>query len=130
MIFLIFFTHFLMYKRKALWQFHQIHHYPQQLSMLSNARSHPIDTAIGFVVSTFVFAIVISIISPINISLSASPSSLGEVSGILAFPTFLGFLNHSKLPIGYGFMEYIFLSPRSHLAHHSRDIVGKILDKH
>jgi sterol desaturase/sphingolipid hydroxylase (fatty acid hydroxylase superfamily) len=123
--------HFIMHNSKSLWYFHQIHHYPRQITIISTLRAHPVDAIFLSIIPSILMSIILALITPFQISLASSPTLISD-TGLLFFififlPGILNFFSHSKLPIGYGKFEYVFLSPNSHLVHHARDISGKNL---
>lgn len=126
--FFTFLGHYALHKIPLLWCFHQIHHYPEQMTIISTVREHPICTIFISTLPSIAMSLIISIIIPFEISIASSPSSIldnGLIFSILTLPTIFAYFNHSKFPISFGKFEYIFLSPNSHLVHHSKHIVGK-----
>ena len=126
--FFIFLGHYALHRVPLLWCFHQIHHYPEQMTIISAVREHPVCTLFISTLPAIAMSLIISIFIPYEISIAASPNSIldkGFVFSIITFPSIFAYFNHSKFPINYGMLEYVFLSPNSHLVHHSKHIVGK-----
>jgi sterol desaturase/sphingolipid hydroxylase (fatty acid hydroxylase superfamily) len=129
--FFLYCGHYFLHTRKSLWCFHQVHHYPQQMSLISTLRAHPVDAIFMGYIPGILLSLVLSLLMPFDISLSTSPNLIADSGALVlifvVIPGTLNFFSHSRLPISYGKMEYVFLSPNSHLVHHSRDISGKNL---
>ena len=92
---------------RFLWAFHTTHHSPEQLTFATFNRFHPVEVAIGDIVS---FALL---------------SVLGaDFSGwvlIYLISTFFGEIQHSQIPWSLGPLRRIIVSPRFHAYHHSPD---------
>lgn len=122
--------HYLLHKVDFLWPFHQVHHYPRQLTIIAQIRAHPIDGLLMGVLPLSIMSVVVSIVTPYDPSIT-SPSSLLEESNILyimliTFPGVLGVFNHTALPLTYGkYLGKIFISPMAHMVHHSRIVINK-----
>ena len=124
------FGHYLLHKIDFLWPFHQIHHYPRQLTIIATLRAHPIDGLFLGLLPISLMSVVVSLITPFDPSIS-SPSSILEKSNVLyilliTFPGILAIFNHTGLPLTYGkYLGKIFISPMAHMIHHSRLVVNK-----
>lgn len=122
--------HYLSHKNKILWQFHKIHHYPKQLSILSSYRSHPIDDLFAFFIPNFFASIIIAAALGIEVSLEDPMRLLDKNSMVYAIffliPTFLSKFNHIPLPISYGkYLNMLYVCPRTHHLHHSALVINK-----
>jgi sterol desaturase/sphingolipid hydroxylase (fatty acid hydroxylase superfamily) len=112
-------THYLNHKVKALWEFHKVHHAARFLLPITNRRVHPVQ---GLFDDT-------ALLLPIGIWLGfisyafRMPMEDDVVLGMDAFffSSLLSFyhLRHSHIPMSYGWLENIFLSPAQHQLHHS-----------
>lgn len=89
-----------------LWPIHAIHHSSTTLTWLSTERFH----IFNHVISSFISIIVVTIF-------------FGPVAAIYSslLRRFYNFFIHSNVRIDYGPLNYIFVSPRFHHWHHSRD---------
>jgi sterol desaturase/sphingolipid hydroxylase (fatty acid hydroxylase superfamily) len=113
-----FLLHKLMHKFDFLWRIHQLHHSASTLTPLTTLRLHPLESLLYQVRS--------SLIHGIGAGLSFfyfgfqldSWQIWGATVWVLVF-NFLGAnLRHSQIPLSYGLLEKIFISPAMHQAHH------------
>ncbi len=116
-----FFLHYLMHEIPFLWKFHRTHHTATSLTPFTLHRNHPVEVllaqmrnviSLGFISGTFIFLF------------------NKQIGGIdILGVNFLGFLfnflgsnlRHSHIFLGYGPLEYIFISPAQHQIHHAKD---------
>ena len=128
--FSVWWGHYLLHKVDFLWPFHQVHHYPRQLTIIATLRAHPIDGLFLGLLPISLMSIVVSILTPFDPSITG-PSSFLEDNNLLyilliTFPGILAIFNHTGLPITYGkYLGKIFISPMAHMIHHSRLVVNK-----
>ena len=92
---------------KYLWPFHAIHHSPQQMDWLSNERNHPVNSVVKGVLS--ITALVLCGFSP------------EVVSAHMVVRRYYSLFLHVNVPISYGVLNYVFVSPLMHRWHHSND---------
>ncbi len=116
---LLFFRDVLIYVRhrlfhgRRLWPFHAVHHSSTQVNWLSTVRFHPGEALIEVSINLLLFA-------------ALMPSQ----DAILISATVMGFYDyfiHSDIPLSYGFLNYVLVSPTFHRWHHSTD--SKARDK-
>lgn len=117
-----FFHHRGMHKIPWLWRFHQLHHSARILTPVTLYRIHPVESALA------------TIRNSVSLGLSAgfflyffdAEFSLVTLAGV----NFFGFtfnllgsnLRHSHIPISFGALERIFISPKQHQIHHSNQV--------
>jgi sterol desaturase/sphingolipid hydroxylase (fatty acid hydroxylase superfamily) len=105
--FVMYWLHRAQHRIRFLWAFHTTHHAPSQLTFATFLRFHPIEVALGDVVSYGVLAL------------------LGtEFTGLVAVylvTTFLGEVQHTQIPWRMGPLRWIFVTPRFHAFHHSAE---------
>jgi sterol desaturase/sphingolipid hydroxylase (fatty acid hydroxylase superfamily) len=119
--FIRFIHHYLMHKIPWLWKFHKTHHSATTLTPLTLYRTHPIESAIATVRNSFSLSIATSFF----VFLFQSELTMVTLFGV----NFFGFLfnllgsnlRHSHIPISFGALENIFISPKQHQIHHSAD---------
>ncbi|MCB0392164.1 MAG: sterol desaturase family protein [Bdellovibrionales bacterium] len=117
--FLRFFQHYLMHKVSFLWHFHQVHHSATYLTPITLYRMHPVENLISafrriggqtFVFGSFMF-------------IFGSSVNVYDIIGVNAISFVANFalsnLRHSPLPISFGLLEKVFISPAQHQLHHS-----------
>lgn len=115
-----FFTHMLLHKVPALWEFHKFHHSAESLTPLTVTRAHPVEGLIFTIRSALVQGISIGLF----IYLFGNEIGLITIFGVNAFVVFfhgLGSnLRHSHIPIRYPkAVEIVLMSPAQHQLHHS-----------
>lgn len=119
--FLRFFHHFLMHKVPYLWRFHRVHHSARVLTPITLYRTHPVESAIATLrnslslgVATGVFLFCFD--GRFNVVTFFGVNVLGFTFNLLGAN-----LRHSHIPLSFGFFERVFISPKQHQIHHSRD---------
>jgi sterol desaturase/sphingolipid hydroxylase (fatty acid hydroxylase superfamily) len=114
-----FFTHYLFHRIKFLWKFHQIHHSATVMTPLTLHRSHPLESVSMFFRNILTHAFTTALF----IYFFRSHISALEILGVNALGMMFNFslsnLRHSHVPISFGRLESIFLSPLQHQIHHS-----------
>jgi sterol desaturase/sphingolipid hydroxylase (fatty acid hydroxylase superfamily) len=117
--FLRFAHHVIMHKVPFLWTIHKTHHSATTLTPLSLYRIHPIESLIANIRNS----LSLGVSSAILMWYFADQVSLMTLFGVNAFGFFanslFGNLRHSHIPISFGLLEYIFISPKQHQIHHS-----------
>jgi sterol desaturase/sphingolipid hydroxylase (fatty acid hydroxylase superfamily) len=112
-------SHFRDHKIKVLWEFHKVHHAAQFLIPITNRRVHPVqelfdDTtlllAVGLGLGAITYLAGLRIEDNVVLGMDA-----------YFFANLLSFyhLRHSHIPMAYGWLENVFLSPAQHQLHHS-----------
>jgi sterol desaturase/sphingolipid hydroxylase (fatty acid hydroxylase superfamily) len=114
-----FFTHYIFHKVPFLWRFHRVHHSAEVLTPITLHRSHPVESVIMFFRNILTY----SISTAIFIYLYRTQLSGYEILGVnalgLSFNFALSNLRHSHVPVKFGALESIFISPYQHQLHHS-----------
>jgi sterol desaturase/sphingolipid hydroxylase (fatty acid hydroxylase superfamily) len=112
-------THYLDHKFKFLWEFHKVHHAATFLIPITNRRVHPVqglfdDTVLLVAVGLWLGMITYFVGLPIKDNVMLGMDAY-------FFANLLSFyhLRHSHIPLSYGWLENIFLSPAQHHLHHS-----------
>ena len=116
-----FIQHYLMHKVPFLWKLHKLHHSAEVLTPITLNRIHPLEMILGM--SRTILATAVS--SSLFIYAFQVPLHGLDILGVNA----LGFMfnslganfRHSQLPISFGILEYIFISPLQHQLHHSKN---------
>lgn len=111
---------------RLFWQFHKVHHYSEQLNMLIGARFHPVNSLLTGTFGTFAMAVGVSLVTNYTgfglvADLNGMASAYWWFWPVVAIPTFGGRFVHSHVPITYGWLDYIFVSPAMHIVHHARN---------
>lgn len=121
--FLRFLHHMLMHRIPLLWEFHKFHHSARVLTPLTLYRLHPVESMLA----TIRNSISLGLTTGIFVSFFDSSLNLVTLLGVNAFGftfNFLGSnLRHSHIPVSFGWLECVFISPKQHQIHHSRDAI-------
>lgn len=94
----------------GLWPVHAAHHSDPEMTWLTLARFHPVNRVITTVISAAVLTL---------LGLPAWAIALNAV-----VRHFYGYFIHADLPLGYGPVGRILVSPAMHHWHHARDVTG------
>lgn len=92
---------------RRLWKFHAIHHSSEQVNWLSTVRFHPIEAMIEVGLNLSLFAL-----------LGPSTDAVIFCSLLIGF---YDFFIHADLPLTFGPLRFILVSPVYHRWHHSTD---------
>lgn len=117
--FLRFFHHWCMHKVPFLWRFHQTHHSAKILTPITLYRAHPVEILIATIRNSLSAGLAVGFF----VYLFESQVSYFQILSVNLFGftfNFLGSnLRHSHIPISFGWLENIFISPKQHQIHHS-----------
>jgi len=116
-----FLAHYLAHRLPVLWEFHKVHHSAEVLILPTVVRSHPVDELCLFLAIASSNALVDAAffyLCPMGVT---EVTILGvEAYFIFYFLTFYP-LRHSHLPLRFGALESVLMSPAMHQLHHSAD---------
>jgi len=119
--FLRFIQHYFMHKVPALWEIHKVHHSAHTLNPMSLYRVHFVEVGISSLRRIFGT----TVLTCTMFVLSTQTISGYQIAGALAFNFVFnvlgGNLRHSHIPLSFGFLERIFISPMQHQIHHSKN---------
>lgn len=119
--FVRFFVHWLSHRWQWLWKLHSVHHSARVLTPITLFRSHPLESAI----STIRNSVVMGLSTGVFIFIFEAPMSVFTLLGINVFGFVFNLLGsnlrHSQIPLSFGVLEGIFISPKMHQIHHSRN---------
>ncbi len=118
----IYLGHLALHKVPLLWTFHKVHHAAERLTPLTAVRQHPVDVV--------VVGLGIGLVSAPWIALwtwmtGSAPTQLAIAGlNVVTFVFYVtGYhLRHSNIPLSYGPLERVFISPTMHQIHHSAAI--------
>ncbi len=121
--FLRFLHHYLMHKIPFLWKLHRTHHSAKILTPISLYRIHPLESAMSTLRNSLSTGLAIGLF----IFLFDSQFSIITVFGINLFGFLFNLLGsnlrHSHIPLSFGVLEWVFISPKQHQIHHSANPV-------
>ncbi|MEO0337424.1 MAG: sterol desaturase family protein, partial [Pseudomonadota bacterium] len=113
--------HKLMHQVPFLWEFHKVHHSALNLTPLTLYRLHSFELALASlrrISTTLVTALCVLLLTDQMLS---PAQILGVTALSFVFNLFGANLRHSEIPIRFGFLEKIFISPFLHQIHHSNN---------
>lgn len=114
--------HYLSHRSALLWQFHQVHHSADSLSLLTAFRVHPVDSLVFYNIVAMVMGVAGGLVG-FALGPAAGPLTVGG-NNVLVFAgaVLLTHLHHSHLWIILrGRAGRLLLSPAHHQIHHSSD---------
>ena len=119
--FLRYLHHYLMHKIPLLWNLHKTHHSAKILTPISLYRTHPLESAMATLRNSLSTGVSVGIFiytfeSHFNVITLFGVNFFGFLFNLLGSN-----LRHSHIPISFGYMEKIFISPKQHQIHHSTD---------
>ncbi len=107
--FLMYWSHRLKHDWDWFWITHEYHHSSTRITLLTDFRVHPLDYIVHFTLT----ALLLKIFFPGDLQNS------WMFAWIMVVP---GFLAHSRIDTGFGFIgRYFIVSPRYHHLHHSKN---------
>lgn len=113
--------HFLMHKVPFLRELHRTHHSALVLTPLTLFRAHPLEALLASFRNILSLGTTLALFS----FLSQKPIHGWDILGVnifgFLFNGLLANLRHSPVPISFGLLEYLFISPRMHQVHHSNN---------
>jgi sterol desaturase/sphingolipid hydroxylase (fatty acid hydroxylase superfamily) len=98
-------AHWIRHKVGPLWHIHAVHHSETDLNPAAHFRNHPFDP----VAASLIRYLPVTILG----------GSVWTGTFLFYFETLWGTFVHSDLPIGFGPLKYIFVTPPFHRIHHS-----------
>lgn len=114
-----FYHHYLMHKFRFLQIFHRTHHSAKVLTPLTLLRAHPIEMIIAQLRNGIIYSVTLTL----SIFLFPGPLSAWDILGVNVFGFLFNFLGsnlrHTSIDLSFGYLEYVFISPRMHQYHHS-----------
>ncbi|MCC6138396.1 MAG: sterol desaturase family protein, partial [Bdellovibrionaceae bacterium] len=117
--FLRFFHHWGMHRVPFLWELHKTHHSARLLTPVTLYRTHPLESAMATIRNSISTGVAVGLF----IFFFNSRYSLFTVFSVNVFGFVFNLLGsnlrHSHIPMGFGYLEYIFISPKQHQIHHS-----------
>ena len=116
-----FLFHYAGHKTPLFWSLHKVHHSAEALSPFTAARGHPIDTLLGGSIS-FVWRTLVVGVALYVTGGAFTPIAL-TILGLLGMATLIqDALNHSHVPLSYGWFNRLWVGPLFHHVHHSADL--------
>lgn len=108
--FFYYWLHRLFHVFPPFWAVHRFHHSAEEFSVFTSVRTHPIEIAFDVLVT-----------AAVPIALFGAPG--GAAAALFIGIRLISTLHHSKFESDWGWVgRWVFVSPRTHLIHHSRDV--------
>ena len=103
--FAIFFSHWVRHKIAPLWHIHAVHHSETALNPATLFRQHPLDPVASAAI--------------VYIPLALLGGSIWAGTLVVVFNVVWGMYTHSDLPMTWGSLRYVLITPAYHRVHHS-----------
>lgn len=113
--------HYLMHNITFLRNFHRLHHSAEVLTPLTLFRAHPVEVFLAQLRNVLITSL------SLTLSVFLFPENLKaiDILGVNLFGMLFNLLGsnlrHSSIALSFGWLEYLFISPRMHQIHHSQD---------
>ncbi len=101
-------THRLLHRVPALWEFHKVHHSVEQMGFAAHLRYHWMENVVYRSIEYIPLALI--------------GIGLRDFFIIHIFTLAVGHFNHSNFKLNMGPLKYIFNNPQMHIWHHAYDI--------
>ena len=115
-----FLTHLVMHRIPLLWRIHRLHHTATTLTPFTVFRTHPVEALINFARSI----VALGVVSGVFIWALGPQLQVWDILGVNALGFVLTFagsnLRHSHIPLHFGPLERVLISPAQHQLHHSK----------
>jgi len=115
-----FLTHVAMHRNDFFWRFHRLHHSATILTPFTVFRTHPVESLINYLRSI----LSLGVVSGAFIWMFGPQLQVWDILGVNALGFALTFagsnLRHSHIPLHFGWLECILISPAQHQLHHSK----------
>jgi hypothetical protein len=110
-----------MHNSPVLWAFHKVHHSAEHLTPLTLYRLHFVELFLASARRMATTLITTTVILLLSSQFLQPWEILGVTALSAAFNLFAANLRHSHIPIRFGALETIFISPFLHQIHHSKN---------
>ena len=101
-------THRLLHRVPALWEFHKVHHSVKQMGFAAHLRYHWMENVVYRTIEYLPLALI--------------GIGLRDFFIIHIFTLAVGHFNHSNFKLNLGLLKYIFNNPQMHIWHHAYDL--------
>lgn len=114
-----FLWHYLEHKVPFLWELHKVHHSADSLNPLTNSRAHSFMPAIQFAMNGFVSGVPFGLLMYFYGFGFVELLTISAISNKILTVVTLDALRHSHVPLRFGLLERVIISPSMHQIHHS-----------
>jgi sterol desaturase/sphingolipid hydroxylase (fatty acid hydroxylase superfamily) len=112
-------AHLLQHRIPLLWEFHKVHHSAEVLNPLTSRRFHPVDEIMSQIFSAAGMGIVLGLFGYLFNIPAQALLDLTLAAYFVVELICLRHLRHSHIPLGFGPLDYLLVSPLQHQLHHS-----------
>ena len=113
--------HYAGHKVPLLWTLHQVHHSTDALSPFTAVRGHPVDTVLGVIVGSAWRAVSVGV--ALYFTGGAFTATAISLFAILSLASLVqAALNHTHVPLCYGWFNRLWVGPSFHQIHHSAEL--------
>lgn len=115
-----FLAHWCQHRIPFLWEFHKVHHSATTLNPLTNNRSHPVDLMLISNLTGLLVGVAVGVAGYLSNSTLDDTTIVWINATVVAAPLILENFQHSHIPISFGRLDHVFMSPLMHQIHHSK----------
>jgi sterol desaturase/sphingolipid hydroxylase (fatty acid hydroxylase superfamily) len=117
--FTLFFSHMMQHRIPVLWEFHKIHHSATNLNPLTSVRFHPVEFNVDLALEGAAFSVVLGVAAYFyNLNIIDLAGIAANILFLVNF-VILAPLQHSNVPISFGYFDRFVITPTLHHLHHS-----------
>lgn len=117
--FFVWVLHYGMHKVPLMWSIHRVHHSAEALGLTALLHTHPTENMLVAITSTAVGGIFGGIVIYLTGVANIHPLVIQMLAAYFAWEVITGVFEHSHIPISFGWLDRIFISPVLHQIHHS-----------
>lgn len=114
--------HYLLHHNRFLAPVHRMHHSADVLTPFTLFRSHPLEMILSHIRYLLVYSITTGGFLYLFNDVFDFPKILGVTFFVFVSNVLGANLRHSNIPIGFGWLERIIISPKQHQMHHSVEL--------
>jgi sterol desaturase/sphingolipid hydroxylase (fatty acid hydroxylase superfamily) len=116
-----YFIHYCLHKVPFLWGIHRVHHSAEALTLFTSARAHPVEFVLFGVFREGSGGIGGGVALYLT-GTSLSPATAAILLSVVLIMVLLNLLQHCHVPISFGWLNYLLVSPIMHQIHHSAEV--------
>lgn len=110
--FIQWFTHVLLHRFNALWEFHKVHHSVEEMGFAAHLRYHWMEN-VFYTPMKYIMVMFLGGFTP------------EQAYIVFYFAIAIGHFNHANVRFDYGPMKYILNNPKMHIWHHALNLPNK-----
>lgn len=114
--------HYLLHHNRFLAPLHRMHHSAEVLTPITLYRSHPFEMVLSHLRFLLVYSTITGAFLYMYNDYFEFPQLFGAGFFVIISNVLGANLRHSNIPIGFGWFERLFISPKQHQMHHSNEL--------